>query len=1139
MAEIKHSEYLDYVLLTAMGIYNTEKSKTNSAEKFIMSLINIMDLKDFGPSADGPTLEYTLICEKFANLGINVQTMFSKLSESINDDNFLSGIYFQMRMSDAAKKASDAGEDELTVPFLLDIILNNPSKAISDALEAAKETTESNDKASNPILDAIAKSKGTDSEKSPEAKNTKPIKEQLTDLTEKTKEINRFLSETVFGQDKAINVFTTGYFQSELLSIIDKGRTRPSATFLFAGPPGVGKTFLAEKAAEALKLPFKRFDMSEYCDKEASIEFIGSDNVYKNSKGGNFTTFVAENPRSIILFDEIEKAHISIIHLFLQILDAGRIRDSNTDKEISLSNTIMIFTTNAGKQLYENSDSGDFSSVSRKVILKALQSDINPTTDTPYFPAAICSRFASGNVVMFNHIQAHNLHKIAKKEILRHSSNFEKQSNITISIGEDVFAALLFAEGGQADARTIRSRAETFFNDELFELFRLINSSKVTSKIDDLHSIQINIELPENKEIQNLFKKTSKQKVLLFTDDTTASLCAVKCPTLDFEKSSAVDNAVDLMNKSEIDFILIDLTVGIRNNANYLNAEDIDSDARDFLHIILEKYAGTPVYLLQSENKELNIEEKTSFLKQGIRGFVSMSNDTFSSSLVEISESIHQQKSIESLAKANKVVTFETSQVLSDDGTNAVITLFDLKISTAIDSEDAENILSNISKPNVHFDQVIGSEDAKSELQYFIQYLKNPKSFLSKGVSAPKGVILYGPPGTGKTMLAKAMACESDVTFITAEGNQFLKRYVGEGPEKVHELFRTARKYAPSILFIDEIDAIAKERKGGENSTVAEEILTAFLAEMDGFKNDISKPVFVLAATNFDVEPGSRKSLDPALMRRFDRRIFVDLPLKDERLKYIKMKISSNSSFCLSDEKIENIVTRSTGMSIAQLESVFELALRTVIRSGNTKVTDEVFDEAFETFNSGEKKNWDDSQLERVARHESGHALLCWLSGETPSYLTITARGDHGGYMQHADNEGKAIYTKDELLSRIRTALGGRAAEIVCYGPNDGISTGPSGDLNSATAIARQIICSYGMDSQFGLAVISPEELQNGEIALEVRKAVNEILSEEMQNAISSIESNRECFDTLVDALLQKNHITGEEIDKLLTPLKK
>ena len=302
---------------------------------------------------------------------------------------------------------------------------------------------------------------------------------------------------------------------------------------------------------------------------------------------------------------------------------------------------------------------------------------------------------------------------------------------------------------------------------------------------------------------------------------------------------------------------------------------------------------------------------------------------------------------------------------------------------------------------------------------------------------------------------------------------------------------------------------------------------------MDGFKNDPSKPVFVLAATNFDVEPGSSKSLDAALMRRFDRRIYIDLPTKDERITYITKMTSGNKAFVVSKPAIENIAIRSTGMSLANLESAMDLALRSAIRDGSLKVTDAVFEEAFEIFNNGEEKKWDASELLRTARHEAGHAFLCWQSGETPSYVTIVARGNHGGYMQHGDNESKGNYTRNDLLARIRTSLGGRAAELVYYGTNDGVSAGASSDLIQATNIAKNIICSYGMDDDFGLAVIDERSMQSGEMALEVRRGINRILSAEMEKAIQLISQNWAAIDALVDVLMSQNHLRGEQIDSI------
>ena len=304
-----------------------------------------------------------------------------------------------------------------------------------------------------------------------EAKNSRLT---IAEITEKAKQLRSRLSECVLGQAHAINTFIKGYFQAELSSFNnDKSSARPKATFLFAGPPGVGKTFFAEKIAEELKLPFMRFDMSEYADKEANVEFCGSDKAYKNAKPGNVTDFVAKHPKAVLLFDEVEKAHIVAIHLFLQMLDAGRLRDNFTDDEVSFSDCILIFTTNAGKQLYEDSAQTDLSGTPRKVILNALKKDVDKN-GSPYFPPAICSRFASGNIVLFNHLDTATLLKIAKREIGKQIAVFENQFQIIIEPDENVYSALMFSEGGNADGRTVSNRARTFLSDELFELFRLI-----------------------------------------------------------------------------------------------------------------------------------------------------------------------------------------------------------------------------------------------------------------------------------------------------------------------------------------------------------------------------------------------------------------------------------------------------------------------------------------------------------------------------------------------------------------------------------------------------------------------------------------------------------------------------------------
>ena len=962
-------------------------------------------------------------------------------------------------------------------------------------------------------------------------------KDELDALTRKVKIIQRKLSDVIFGQDYAINVFASGYFQAELQRFTDKTNKKPKATFLFAGPPGVGKTFLAEQAASLLELPYKRFDMSEYSGHDAQMELCGTNESYKGSKEGALTGFVKRNPECVILFDEIEKAGINAINLFLQILDAGRLRDTYTSAEVDFSKTILIFTTNAGKKLYEGSPTFNLSHIPRKTILRALEKSGDYQDGTSSFPAAICSRFATGNVVMFNHMEAHILRSIAEKEILSCARGFEKEAGIKCNISDNVYSCILFAEGGLADARTVKSRANTFLSSELYELFRLVSIDSNGYEIQNIETINIDLVIPEdNEEVARLFRRENKASVMVFASDSVRDSIVSAFPDdYTVTSPSSFDEAVALINKNDYDLILCDLHAGTKDKGNNLSIEDIDSEGSDFFRYACEM-SDIPLYIVSDEEHRYSEEEMFSLLKEGARGEISVTDkNTLLDAVAGILDETYQQASMDSLAKSNKIVTFRTAQSISADLKTANIRLYGIDLEIAVDGDDSESILNAVSKPNVRFGDIIGAESAKEELQYFVNYLKNPKAFSNRGLGVPKGVLFYGPPGTGKTMLAKAVAGESDVTFIFAEGNQFKKKYVGEGEEAVHRLFATARKYAPSIIFIDEIDAIAKERTGSEFSAASESILTAFLSEMDGFKTDAKRPVFVLAATNFEVEPGTKKSLDPALLRRFDRHIYIDLPDKNARIKFIKMKISKSEAFSISENEIENIAVRSTGMSLAQLASVFQLSLRIAIRKNKTTVDDEVFEEAFETFNYGEEKKWDISHIRKTAYHEAGHAFLCWHGGETPSYLTIVARGNHGGYMLHGDNESQGTYTKKMLLNRIRTSLGGRAAELVFFGEDEGLSTGPSSDLRTATAIARSIVCNYGMDETMGLAVISESEATEGFLAQQIRDAVNNILKTELDNAKELLIANRAAVDKIVEVLLVKNHLSSEEINDIFS----
>lgn len=969
----------------------------------------------------------------------------------------------------------------------------------------------------------------------PEKKEEPAQPKDMRGIVEKTKKLLTDLQNEVYDQSYAINVFVQGYFHAQMVAVSSQERKRPLTTYLFAGPPGVGKTFLANTAAESLGMECKVLDMSSYSGYNALGELCGHNKNFANPGPGVLTGFVYKHPHCIVLFDEVEKANRDVLNLLLQVLDGGHLRDNYMDSDISFKDTILIFTTNAGKKLYEDAKDENLSAKSRDVILDALATDINPATQEPFFPAALCSRFASGNVVMFNHLGAHTLRRIVEKKLTQRCQETLESMKLEVSFSAHVPTTLLFAEGASADARAIKSRADSFFSGEIFELLRLMTSEKEGRDPNALRKLRFSVDVAHAPEAVKALYIPSERITALYYSATPLTISQQDTTLPDIRQVSTVEEAKQVMDSENVQLLLCDLFAPPSEEAGpYLNHDDIDSPARDFLYDVLERFPALPVLLTESSSSSYSNEEKDSYLSRGVRGFLSIDPEGLEDRLRSYTDIIFQQNSMMSLARSNRLVQYETAQSISDDGQEAEIVLFDLKLEKAVRADDSGNVLSMLSTPTERFDDVIGADDAKNELKFFVSYLKNPKQYSRMGAAAPKGILLYGPPGTGKTMLAKAFACESKATFIAAEGNQFFSKWVGVGKDMVHNLFATARRYAPSVLFIDEIDNIARQRTGRDSDMAmdAEQILTAFFAEMDGFSTDPTKPVFVMGATNYSVEPGAAMSLDPAMLRRFDRRIKIDLPDTAARLQFLKRQAAKKPIFQVSEQALNSLADRSMGMSLAQLSSVMNLAARTALQRMETQVNDAMLDEAFETFNSGDKKTWNQEVMLRTARHESGHTLISWLCGEKPSYVTIVSRGNYGGYMQHGNQEERLDYSRQDLLNRIRISLGGRAAEMVCYGRENGLTSGASSDLRNATEVARRMLCGFGMELDFGLFSADMEDPQS---ALELRRAVNAILKEQLEEAIRLITQHRDALDALVKKLMESNSLKGEDIDKILS----
>ena len=441
----------------------------------------------------------------------------------------------------------------------------------------------------------------------------------------------------------------------------------------------------------------------------------------------------------------------------------------------------------------------------------------------------------------------------------------------------------------------------------------------------------------------------------------------------------------------------------------------------------------------------------------------------------------------------------------------------------------------------IRFADVAGEDEAKENLQEIVNYLHDPKQYEEIGASMPKGILLVGPPGTGKTMLAKAVAGESNVPFFSISGSEFVEMFVGMGASKVRDLFKQAKEKAPCIVFIDEIDAIGQKRNSGQfgGNDEREQTLNQLLTEMDGFEGNTG--VIILAATN------RPDSLDPALTRpgRFDRRVPVELPdLKgrEEILKVHakKVKIAPGVDF--------NTVARmASGASGAELANIVNEAALRAVRAGRKSVTQADLEESIEVVIAGyQKKNSILTDKEKciVAYHEIGHALVAAKQSNSAPVqkITIIPRTSGAlGYTMQVDEGNHYLMNKAELENKIATLTGGRAAEEVAF---NSITTGASNDIEQATKLARAMLTRYGMSDEFDMVALETVNNQylGGDTSLacsaqtqrEIDQKVVELVKTQHEKAIRILTENRAKLDELAQYLYQKETITGEDFMDIL-----
>jgi len=837
----------------------------------------------------------------------------------------------------------------------------------------------------------------------------KKEKKELTSF-EIAKKLKKNLPKYIYGQDHVIEKIVD-YFKNNLT--FKKG---PKATFLFMGPPATGKTYMAEIMAKLLDgYKLKIFDMTQFTRYDDGMILYGSDFKFANSKPGFLTDFVLKNPKSIIIFDEIEKAHNNIQNALLNIFNNGKMNDKcgwivkdgeyvpfDGDKskkesdyppypeitEVDFSETILIFTSNIGKDLYNSKFFWDIVkddySRAEHMIIEALSKEKKLNENNQLVPAIIppfLSRLTSGEILLFKRLKFKELLKIIKDVFIKYKAVISKNYKIDIKgLNNLVYSILLLSYAPRIDVRRLKSKIGADFFD-LVSDYIVENDLNIDKKRDVIVKV--------NKKVKEFFE----------------------------------------------------------NEIKPLIKEDI-------------------VKYMFRKNLTLKVEKKLEF-----------KDDVFIYTITDI--------------------YFEKVKNIRDIGEDGIV--FDV--------------------PDVSFDDIAGHEKVKKRLKEIVKLLKNPKALAKLGIDLPKGMLLYGPPGTGKTMLAKALANEASLPFLATTGTDLLDI------EKIDKIFETAREYAPSIIFVDEIDSI-----GNRNTYARSEIIiNKLLAKINGFNDE--EDIFIIAATNYP------EKIDSAIIRSGRIDLMFEIKALDKKARRYFIEKIINHFNTKGKFDIDKLVIYSTGMNGADLAKVKREIGLEMIRSAKEYLDEKLFIEIINTVKYGEKiEDIDISKtLESTAIHESGHAVISKILRPELKIeqITITPRNKALGFVAYNNEDNYKHLSKEDIKKQLQILLAGRFSQIKKYG-YEGIDDGARDDLKQATKLAYYAIAELGMDEDLGNVNLNGVEELKISFDGKIRDRVSAWLKEAEENVRELIDKNWDKIERVANALLDKETIDENEFMKML-----
>ncbi|MDP5132954.1 MAG: AAA family ATPase [Paraglaciecola sp.] len=889
----------------------------------------------------------------------------------------------------------------------------------------------------------------------------------------KTQQVQRFCERHIKGQTQAIAAVT-----EMVTSAFNSKKTGPKGIVTFMGASGTGKTALAETLVDALNEVYGAsyrkliLNMEMYSEERSSLKLFGTGSQYVDSALGELTTEVLIAPRTVIIIDEVEKAHRSVIQSLLTLLEKGEITDQTTNQVIDFSQCFFVFTTNLGQK------------AAKQTLLQNKPLDLSALLSEKPGRAGLSpeliSRLSRGSLALFRLLEVRDLMDMAE-----HAANLAREDK-TLYWPANLAEMLIETLGGDIEPRAILSQASKLQG-------KIVNA--VFSKIDETENDPyIEVEIAEN--ITDFrYAVVTKDRVLTRLLKNYFTNCLVL---------TEISQVQELPVDHGIQAVLID---------QQLCTAEITPLKKSNCFFYSFGIQNQSIHAAVTSNQVERHYELIDFTVQSLTTFIK-----------QVAKRCRLLINSEQLRKRKMTVAFDYQVTTINNGFK--VTLHQPVYEQRFDPNDFEApYMQEPCIPKVNFQDLIGQDELKQSMSFILQRLRGANDFV---LDMPKGYLFAGLPGTGKSYFAKAIAGECQVPFIPVNAADLM---IGDAVHNINHLFEVAARYAPCIIFLDEIDAIALNRE--QNSMLGRLAVNTLLTQLDGFNNS-DNPVFVLAATNF------AHKLDPAVIRhgRFDKVVTIPLPDLTARTRFIE-QCSKKYDFQLTDKALLSFAKRISGASYGFIETLFrDLQLTLLTKQCEFSVA--MLDAQLLTATIGNKKtvaSYNDKDRLAIAYHETGHYLLhkYWYPNAKCTNLSIQEHEGAGGITMF-DLDGQVLSnTKANFKAQLQVLLAGRAAEKLLSEHDDDISSGASHDIQQATQLAKRAISDLGFSDSLGLADFKQLPMLQTKVENEVVKWLNAALAASERY----LQENWPLVNQIAEELFEKETLDQDQLDSITSYPKK